>query len=252
MASQNPHRKQLQRDHRPENIARRLQKSPQPRRLGDLVLGAIDGCVTTFAIVCGAYGAGFSPLVVVVMGFANLLADGFSMAVSNYEAVNSEQHYQEAARLTEEQHIALVPEGEREEVRQIFAAKGFSGESLEIIVNTVTSDHKLWVETMLQEEYGLAPVAPNPLASAWWTFCAFVTVGLVPLVPFLLPSIAQSTQFFASTVFAGISFFAIGVVKGWVNRHSLWIAGFKTFVLGSGAASLAFLTGILLRNLFNT
>ncbi|WP_295804011.1 VIT1/CCC1 transporter family protein [uncultured Microbulbifer sp.] len=243
-------KQQLQHDHRPENIARRLQQAPQPRRLADLVLGAIDGCVTTFAIVCGAYGAGFPPLVVVVMGFANLLADGFSMAVSNYEAVSTEQHYADTARRTEEQHIALVPEGEREEVRQIFAAKGFSGESLEIIVNTVTSDHKLWVDTMLQEEYGLAPIEPNPLASAWWTFCAFVAIGLIPLLPFLVPGIAQSRQFFASAVLAGIVFFAIGLVKGWVNSRSLLASGLRTFVLGGGAAFLAFATGYFLRLIF--
>lgn len=251
MPSDHSHQQKLRQEHRPENIARRLQQSPKPRRLSDLVLGAIDGCVTTFAIACGAYGAGFPPMVVVVMGFANLFADGFSMAVSNYEAVSAERHFADEARRTEEQHIELVPDGEREEVRQIFAAKGFSGESLEVIVNTVTSDHKLWVETMLQEEYGLASIDPNPLASAWWTFCAFVVVGLVPILPFLIPGIAPATQFGASTILAGIIFFGIGLVKGWVIGHRILLSGCKTFVLGGGAAALAFLTGYLLRILFN-
>lgn len=239
----------LLRDHRPENIARRLNETPKPRRLSDLVLGAIDGCVTTFAIVSGAFGAGFPSVVVLVMGIANLLADGFSMGVSNYEAVSSERHFAEAARRTEEQHIELVPDGEREEIRQIFSAKGFSGESLEIIVDTVTSDQNLWVETMLQEEYGLSQIPPNPLLSAWWTFCAFVLVGLVPLLPFLFPVVDLSSQFLISAVLAGIVFFCIGLLKGWVNNRSLLPSGLRTFVLGGGAASLAFATGYLLRNL---
>ncbi|WP_226664297.1 VIT1/CCC1 transporter family protein [Microbulbifer aggregans] len=242
-------RHELIRDHRPENIAQRLNEAPKPRRLSDLVLGAIDGCVTTFAIVSGAFGAGFPSLVVLVMGIANLLADGFSMGVSNYEAVSTERHFADSARRTEEQHIELVPDGEREEIRQIFAAKGFSGKSLEIIVDTVTADKNLWVETMLQEEYGLAQIPPNPLASAWWTFCAFVVVGLIPLLPFLFPVADLPSQFFISAVLAGFVFFCIGLLKGWVNNRSLLASGLRTFILGGGAASLAYATGYLLRNL---
>jgi len=240
-------RRQLIRDHKPENIARRLGQEPRPRRWSDLVLGGIDGCVTTFAIVSGAYGAGFPPLVVLVLGFANLIADGFSMAVSNYEAVSAEYRFAERARTTEEQHIALVPEGEREEIRQIFANKGFDGEILERIVETVTSNRTLWIETMLQEEYGLARLAPNPLASAGWTFAAFVMVGLIPLLPFLLPQLALSDQFPLSALFAGLVFFAIGVAKGMVFQTSLWRAGFSTFALGGSAAALAFVTGYVLQ-----
>ncbi|MFD1216948.1 VIT1/CCC1 transporter family protein [Microbulbifer celer] len=251
MPTDKARRQQLRQEHRPENIARRLQQPPEPRRLSDLVLGAIDGCITTFAIVCGAYGAGFPSSVVVVMGIANLIADGFSMAVSNYEAVGAEQHFFESARRTEEQHIELVPEGEREEIRQIFAAKGFRGESLELIVNTVTSDRRLWVDTMLQEEYGLSRVFPNAFASAWWTFIAFVVVGLIPLTPFLFSGLTQTQEFVGSALLAGVVFIAIGLVKGVVNRTARLRSAFRTFLLGGGAAALAFCVGYLLRQAFN-
>src|SRR3712207_1854807 len=72
----------LEAEHRPEAVRQRLSVRRGPGYLGDAVLGGIDGCVTTFAVVAGAVGADFSGLVVVVLGFANLLADGFSMAVS--------------------------------------------------------------------------------------------------------------------------------------------------------------------------
>src|SRR3712207_3725854 len=75
-------RERLEAEHRPEAVRRRLSERRGPGYLGDAVLGGIDGCVTTFAVVAGAVGADFSGLVVVVLGFANLLADGFSMAVS--------------------------------------------------------------------------------------------------------------------------------------------------------------------------
>ncbi|MFC6977443.1 VIT1/CCC1 transporter family protein [Microbulbifer taiwanensis] len=214
------------------------------------MLGAIDGCITTFAIVSGAFGAGFSPLVILVMGFANLLADGFSMAVSNYEAVDAQRKHLEAARRTEERHIKLVPEGEREEVRQIFASKGFSGATLEKIVTTITANRKLWVETMLAEEYGLSLERFSPVTSALVTFAAFVAAGTLPLLPFVLPGLALPTQFVASGILAGLIFFAIGMLKGLVYSQQLLRSGVTTFLMGSAAAALAFLVGYLLRLLF--
>jgi len=242
----NTRRRQLLREHRPDNIARRLDQPPPSSHLSDAVLGAIDGCITTFAIVTGAYGAGFSPVVVLVMGVANLLADGVSMAVSNFEAVHAQQRLVDKARRTEELHIQLVPEGEREEVRQIFANKGFSGETLENIVSTVTANRPLWIETMLREEYGLSDIPPNPLASAWWTFSAFVAVGMMPLIPFLFPALSMPRQFVLSTLLAGLMFFLIGLVKGWVHGSSLLRAGLRTFALGIFAAAVAYVVGRLL------
>ncbi|WP_323846299.1 VIT1/CCC1 transporter family protein [Microbulbifer magnicolonia] len=243
-------REDLLREHRPENIARRLRQKPKSQKVSDFVLGAIDGCVTTFAVVSGAFGAGFSPAVVLVLGFANLLADGFSMGVSNYEAVSAEREFREVAKRTEERHIELVPEGEREEVRQIFANKGFSGETLQRIVATITANRSLWIETMLTEEYGLNRTRYNPMASALVTFAAFVTVGAVPLIPFLIPQLALQTQFTVSTLLAGLMFFAIGMMKSLVYSQPVLRSGLNTFLFGGAAAGLAFLTGYLLRNLF--
>ena len=131
------------------SVRERLAARRQHNYLGDAVLGAIDGCVTTFAVVASAVGAGFSGVVVIVLGLANLLADGFSMAVGNYLGVKSEPERVERARRAEQHHIDGVPEGEREEIRQIFERKGFGGDVLEKIVEGITRDRRLWVDTML-------------------------------------------------------------------------------------------------------
>ena len=119
---------------------------------------------------------------IVVLGFANLLADGFSMAVSNYQGTKSQRQQVEEARRGEERQIEEIPEGEREEVRQIFAAKGFSGDTLEKVVDVITNDRGLWVDTMLAEELGLEVQGPDPRRAALATFVAFILVGLVPLI----------------------------------------------------------------------
>src|SRR5262245_3025507 len=120
-----PSKQSLAEQHTPKAIRERLARGPAHSYLGDFVLGAIDGCVTTFAVVAGVAGAGLSPTVVIIMGLANVLADGFSMAVGNFLGTKSDRQVVERIRRMEEMHIDKVPDAEREEIRQIFAGKGF-------------------------------------------------------------------------------------------------------------------------------
>ena len=238
--------------HHPEAIRARLAEQYRQSYLGDAVLGGIDGCVTTFAVVAGAVGAGFSNLVVIVLGFANLIADGFSMAVSNYEGTKSQKEIVELTRREEERHIDEIPEGEREEVRQIFALKGFEGETLERIVSVVTQDRKLWVDTMLTEEHGLQLDGPRPLWAALSTFGAFLIVGILPLLPFLFPGLSMGNAFMLSSAAAAAAFFLIGTFKGRVVGRSALRGGLETLLMGGGAAILSYLIGDWLHDLFGT
>lgn len=243
-------RERLAAEHRPEEVRRRLSERRGQSYLGDAVLGGIDGCVTTFAVVAGAVGGGFSGLVVIVLGFANLLADGFSMAVSNYQGTKSQRERVEEARLSEEHHIREVPAGEREEIRQIFARKGFSGDDLEKVVEVITNDRRLWVDTMLTEELGLEVEGPDPSRAALATFLAFLVVGIVPLVPFVIPGLALDTRFLASAVATGAAFLGIGVAKGLILGRPALRSGMGTLLTGGGAALLAYLVGAWLRAVF--
>lgn len=244
--------KKLKAEHRPEAIRARLEEPTRHSYVGDAVLGGIDGCVTTFAVVAGAVGGGFSSLVVIVLGFANLLADGFSMAVSNYQGTKTERDQVEEARAQEERHIEMIPEGEREEIRQIFARKGFEGETLEKIVEVITQDRRVWVDTMLTEELGIQIEGPQPLRAALVTFFAFLLVGLIPLIPFLFPYLTQQQMFMVSSTITAMAFFGIGLVKGWITRRSRLRSGLETLLMGGGAAVLAYLVGAWLRQAFGT
>lgn len=236
--------------HRPEQVQHRLRNKPGNSPVGDAVLGGIDGCVTTFAVVAGAYGAGFPALVALVLGFANLLADGFSMAVSNYESVRAQQEYIDSIRRTEAMHIDTVPEGEREEVRQIFAAKGFEGAMLDEVVATITRNREVWINTMLTEEYGLQSAPANPWRAAVTTLAAFIVVGMVPLLPLLVSALSPSQQFLFSSVLAALMFLSVGMLKSAVLARPLLRSGLQTLVTGGTAAALAFGAGALLRGVF--
>ncbi len=240
----------LKAEHRPEAIEARLDAAQSHSYLGDAVLGGIDGCVTTFAVVAGAVGGGFSSLVVIVLGFANLLADGLSMAVSNYQGTKSQREQVEQARRNEEHHIEQIPEGEREEVRQIFARKGFEGGVLEKIVEVITQDRQLWIRTMLTEELGLQIEGPHPMRAALATFGAFLLVGLIPLIPFLIPGLTLDHTFITSALATAFAFFGVGLVKGLVLDRSPFRSGLETLLTGGAAAMLAYLVGAWLRQAF--
>ena len=243
-------RKSLEAQHSPDAIRLRLAIAPAQGYLGDAVLGAIDGCVTTFAIVAGAVGAGFSGGVVVILGFANLIADGFSMAVSNYLGTKSERERIENIRLAEDRQIEEVPEGEREEIRQIFIRKGFTGEVLEKIVATITANRPLWLETMVREEFGIEMTARQPLKAALITFAAFACAGILPLISFLIPHVEGDARFRISALLTAVTFALIGVAKGILLERSVWRAGLETLLTGGGAAVLAYAVGAWLRYLY--
>jgi len=238
----------IEHEHTTQAIAERLSSPTNHESLGDFVLGAVDGTVTTFAIVSGVAGAGLTTGVALVLGIANVLADGFSMAVGNYLKARSDRQLLERYRRMEEKHIRLVPDGEREEIRQIFAAKGFSGTLLEEIVKGIVADRRRWVDTMLSEEWGLALQPASPWRAAIVTFLAFVLAGLIPLGPLLFSEwLGANWTFAISAIATLIAFTGIGAIRGRVANEPMVPSSLETLVSGGVAAALAYFVGLLLR-----
>ncbi len=217
----------------------------------NFVYGAIDGAVTTFAIVTGVVGASLAPSIIIILGFANLLADGFSMAIGNYLAVKTQNEFIQRERKREEWEIDNRIEEEQQEIREIYSKKGFKDELLDDIVRIITSRRKVWVDTMMREELGLIEGKNSPVVSAVNTFVGFNAIGIIPLIPFIVvyltgSNIFISNAFFYSVLATANSFFLIGSIRGKVVRKPMMISGFNTLLIGGVAAAVSYCIGYVL------
>ena len=214
----------------------------------DFIYGSIDGAVTTFAVVAGVTGASLSPNIVLILGFVNQFADGFAMAVANYQAVRAQKEYVQMKRKQEEWQIDHMNEQEKQEIREIYSKKGFKDELLDEIVRIITSRRKVWVDTMMKEELVLSEDDKKPLDSAFSTFVGFNAVGIIPLLPFLFFFLNNwdGDLFWYSAVFTGVAFFIVGIIKGKIVQKPLIRSGFFTLLIGGIAATVAYAVGYLL------
>ena len=235
-----------EREHTPAAIRDRLRKRDEPNYLPDWLHGGIDGAALLFAVVAGVTGAGLSPGIILIVGVANLVADGFAKAAGSYGSTKAEIDEMRHLVEVEKEQIEQNPEGERAEVREIMAAKGLSGQGLEEAVSSITSDKGIWIETMLMEEHGIPPSIGHPLTSAIHTFLAFVICGAVPLIPVIF---GFPNAFLWSIAATALVFFALGFVKSRWSPQSWWRSGLEIFVLGMTAAAIAYAIGYLLRNI---
>lgn len=233
---------ELEHGHSKEEIAARLTSGAPARYLRDMVYGAIDGAVTTFAIVAGVQGAGLSSNIIVALGIANILADGFSMAAGNYSGTKADLDDRKRLRTIEERHIAETPEGEREELRQILKLRGLRGDALQAATDSIASNREKWIEIMLTDEYGFTLESPHPLRAAIATFIAFLIAGSVPLLPFVF---GLSQAFSTAIIATALVFFAIGTAKSRWSLAPWWRSGAETLLIGAVAAGIAYFVGTL-------
>jgi VIT1/CCC1 family predicted Fe2+/Mn2+ transporter len=236
----------MEHEHTHDAIRERLATGPGLSYLRDWVYGGIDGTVTTFALAAGVVGAHLAANVILILGTANLIADGFAMAAGNYLATRAEHEEFHQAEAVEHRHITAFHEGEREEVAQILRGIGMGGELLERAVAAVTADRDRWVRMMLRYEYGLPAAVRSPWRAAGSTFAAFLVCGLVPLIPFVL---GARHPFEVASAATSLIFVLIGAFKSRWSTRPWWLSGLSTLAIGGGAAAVSYVIGAWLRSL---
>jgi VIT1/CCC1 family predicted Fe2+/Mn2+ transporter len=211
----------------------------------------LDGIITTFAVVSGVAGAELGSNVVLILGLANLFADGFSMATGTFLSSRSEQEYYDRERQREAWEVEHFPEGERAELYEIYRYQGYSEEDARRMMEIHSRDPKRWVDAMMVTELRLLPSDRRPILSALATFVAFVLAGSVPLLIYLLGLVVPvpaEIRFPVSLALSGVALFGLGSAKVLVTERSLWRSGVEMLLVGGLAAGVAYGIGFLLKD----
>jgi VIT1/CCC1 family predicted Fe2+/Mn2+ transporter len=212
--------------------------------LRDVILGGQDGLVNILGIVLGVIAGGGSQAVLLAAGFAAAITESISMGAVGYTSAVSERDYYHAERARERAEIEATPEAERQEIRDIYAAKGFSGELLDSVVDTITADRENWLATMMDEELHLQPVQTPDITRSSVVITIATLIGhLIPLLPFIwLP---RATALVTAIVLSAGVLFGVGVYSSVTLAGDWRKNGLKMVAIGLGAAAAGFLIGRL-------
>jgi len=210
--------------------------------LGEAVYGALDGTVTTFAVMAGAVGAGLSREVIIILGLANLFADGFSMAVGSFLSQRSHKLYLVKQKEEISQEIFTDKAEATQELRDIYHQKGFTGKDLTRAVNVIGQHRKTWLNELLTAE-GSQEDHINPLIASVVTFSAFIIIGTMPITPLL---ILPQVNFWHTLIFVSIVLFLVGSLRSLFTAVTWIRGGLEIMVAGVLASLIAYGIGEVL------
>ena len=210
----------------------------------DIVFGFGDGINTSLGIVAGVGGAVIAADVVILAALIGMFTGAKAMAVQNYLAVKSHREILESEIKREEFEIENMPDKERQEIEQLYRAKGFEGKELEMVVDKITSNKDVWLKTMLTEELRLnLDVIGNPLKGALVMFGSFLLGGILPILPYFVVKaglISSVTAIVAAIVMSIASSFVVGALKAKLAKKNWIKGGIEMAGLGTGVALVGF------------
>lgn len=226
-----------------------------------MVFGGLDGIITTFAVVAGAIGANLTPAQVLIMGFANLIADGFSMGFGEYTSSKAELEYLEGERARELWEFDHFPEYQMKDMIEVYTSKGISEEDAYKVIPILARNKDFFLDHLMVEELGLMPPdeGDNPARQGLVMFTAFVLFGAVPLVGFLFLMLVwgkggaadfKDVAFALSCALTAGTLLILGTLKAVYTKQSKLKSGLLMLMNGTVAGGSAFLIGEGLQYVF--
>ena len=211
-------------------------------RLRDAVFGTQDGLISTLGALTGIAEGTRSGEAVVVAGFVIIVVESLSMAAGSYLSSKSQREYLERLLREEEEEIARDPEGERQEIVEMYRLRGYTDEEIAIIARRLMSNPKLLLEDMAHKELGISPSAlEEPLGNALVMGTAYVVGGLVPVIPYL--TLPMATAMPVSIIGTLLALFLFGGLKGRLVKQSWWRSGLEMVGVAGVAALAGFFIG---------
>ncbi len=213
----------------------------------DFILGFQDGLVNTLGLVLGVATAVQSSKIVLISGLVTTFAESVSMAAVAYTSTKAAKEFYDSQLEKEKKEIEEIPHMEVQEIRDIYAKKGFRGRQLEDIVKKITSNKELWLETMMTEELRLFPEDyEKPAKSAFVVGISAIIGSLIPVFPFFFFFLGIKSSMITALALSIIALFVVGSVKAKITIGSWKKSGLEMAIIGTVAALVGYLVGSLL------
>jgi len=196
----------------------------------NIVFGVQDGALTTLGVVAGITGAVTDNSLIILAGVVSLAAEAISMGAGEYISSKSEVEVYKHEVELEKKEMERMPDIERQEIVDIYKAKGFKGKLLNQIVRKITSDKKLWLDTMLREELGFPQKFEDPKKLGFQMLVASFIGGTIPIIPYLL--LPVSTALFISVMGTAVSLFIVGASKTIITKGNWIKSGIEMMLVG--------------------
>lgn len=246
-----PSKKRLEELHHNGHARETLHGTIQGEWLRAAVYGANDGIVTTFAVVAGAVGAGLDNRVIMILGVANMVADGLSMALGDFLGTISENRYRRRQLEMEKYEYEQVPKLEQAEIRQMYADLGYNETDADNLVKILAKNPRHMIELGFRQEMGELPQQGGLWKTGLVTFVAFVIAGTLPLIPYIGSyafgiSMAPDFRLQVSVGATALALFLVGSLRTLLTNESWLKNGLQVLAIGSIAASAAYILGVLI------
>lgn len=211
----------------------------------DFILGFQDGLVNILGLVLGVASAVQSTKIVLISGLSATFAESISMAAVAYTSTKAAKEFYESELEREKKEIREIPYMEVEEIRNIYYKKGFRGKQLESIVKKITSNKKLWIDTMMAEELRLFPEDyEKPIKSSFIVGISAIFGSLIPVIPFFFLPVKLGMIY--AIGLSIITLFIVGAIKSKITIGDWGKSGIEMAVVGTLAALAGYLIGSLL------
>lgn len=213
---------------------------PSSDLLRDVVIGMSDGLTVPFALAAGLSGAVSSTGIIVIAGIAEIAAGSIAMGLGGYLAGKTELDHYNSELKREYEEVELVPEKEKEEVREFFQNLGLSKDIQHQAVEEIAKDKKKWVDFMMKYELGLdEPDPKRATKSAMNIGLSYVAGGLVPLSPYFFID-APIGALKVSVIVTLICLFIFGYFKSRMTGVHPLGGAVRVMLIGAMAAAAAF------------
>ena len=233
-------------------LAQHREQDIHGNRLGsyiqDIVYGGNDGIVTTFAVVAGTVGADMPRYVIIILGLANLVADGTSMATGAFLSLRSEKDQYKRLRKEELQEIEDDPEIEAEEIREYFRQYNLDNEKVDTIMSIIMSNKDLWADISMMTEHGTTEESTDkPLFHGLMTFLSFQVFGFIPLIAYIF-NVTPDRRFTSAIIATFCALLLLGLTRSVVTRENIIRGPLEIVSVGALGAIIAYAIGVGLKS----